>query len=61
MATEDSAKSHEETPDTAGLPPTTRAALGVVGAWSDLDWDEMIDALDEIGHQNQPTPPIDEP
>jgi hypothetical protein len=34
-------------------------ALSLAGAWSDLDWDEMIDALDRIGHDSTPTPPID--
>jgi hypothetical protein len=34
-------------------------ALGLVGAWSDLDWDEMIEALDRIRHESKPTPPIE--
>jgi hypothetical protein len=33
-------------------------ALGAIGGWSDLDFDEMLDALDEIRHRNAPTPPI---
>lgn len=36
------------------------AALSVIGAWSDLDWDEMEAALDRIRHESQPTPPIDD-
>ncbi len=36
-----------------------RAALAVVGAWSDLDWDEFSSALDQIRHASPPTPPID--
>jgi hypothetical protein len=34
-------------------------ALNLAGAWSDLDWDETIDALDRIRHESVPTPPID--
>jgi uncharacterized protein (DUF433 family) len=34
-------------------------ALSLAGAWSDLDFDEMIDALDRIRHESKPTPPID--
>lgn len=33
-------------------------ALSLLGAWSDLDWDQALDALDRIRHQSQPTPPI---
>jgi hypothetical protein len=34
-------------------------ALSAIGAWSDLDFDEMLDALDRIRHQSTPTPPVD--
>ena len=34
-------------------------ALSAIGAWSDLDFDDMLDALDRIRHQSKPTPPID--
>jgi hypothetical protein len=34
-------------------------ALSAIGAWSDLDFDEMLDALDRIRHRSAPTPPID--
>ena len=34
-------------------------ALAVVGAWSDLDWDELADSLDRIRHESRPTPPVD--
>lgn len=37
----------------------TREALGVLGAWADLDWDEMEHALDRIRHESVPTPPIE--
>ena len=33
-------------------------ALQAIGGWGDLDFDEMLDALDEIRHRSQPTPPI---
>jgi hypothetical protein len=36
----------------------TQKALGVIGAWSDLDWDETVAALDQIRHESKPTPPI---
>jgi hypothetical protein len=42
------------------LPETTRDALNVIGAWADLDWDEMVEALDRIRHANPPSPPIDD-
>ncbi len=35
-------------------------ALELAGAWSDLDWDEMEQALDRIRHESKPTPPIDD-
>lgn len=35
-----------------------RQALSVIGAWSDLDWDEALDELDRIRHESPPTPPI---
>jgi hypothetical protein len=34
-------------------------ALSAIGAWSDLDWDEMESELDRIRHESEPTPPID--
>jgi hypothetical protein len=35
-----------------------RTALSLAGAWSDLDWDEMAEALDCIRHSNPPSPPL---
>jgi uncharacterized protein (DUF433 family) len=35
-----------------------KEALGMVGAWSDLDLSETLDALDRIRHESKPTPPI---
>ncbi len=34
-------------------------ALDAIGAWSDIDWDELADELDRIRHESRPTPPID--
>jgi len=36
-----------------------KRALSAIGAWSDLDFDEMLDALDQVRHRSKPTPPID--
>lgn len=36
-----------------------RAALAVIGAWSDLDWEEFSNDLDHIRHDSGPTPPVD--
>jgi hypothetical protein len=38
---------------------TLQAALGVIGAWSDLDWEELAADLDRIRHESPPTPPIE--
>jgi hypothetical protein len=35
-------------------------ARSLAGAWSDLDWEETIEALDRIRHESKPTPPIDD-
>ncbi len=50
----------EEAADAAASDQGIHQALALAGAWSDLDWDEMERALDRIGHENPPTPPIDE-
>jgi hypothetical protein len=43
----------------AALPDAVvQDALGLAGAWSDLDWEEAIAELDRIRHQSRPTPPI---
>lgn len=51
----------EESADAATPESVTQAALGAIGAWRDLDWDDMVEALDRIRHQTPPTPPIDDP
>lgn len=42
------------------LPRRTQEALAAIGAWSHLDWNDMIEALDRIRHESKPTPPIDD-
>jgi hypothetical protein len=37
---------------------TTQAALALAGVWSDLAWDELMEALDRIRHDSPPTPPL---
>jgi hypothetical protein len=49
----------EKAADAAVSPSTTQAALSVIGAWSDMDWEEMVEALDRIRHESKPTPPIE--
>ena len=34
-------------------------ALSLAGAWSDLDWQEIVEELDRIRHASPPTPPIE--
>ena len=38
----------EKAADAAVTQRATQKALGVIGAWNDLDWDEMVAALDRI-------------
>jgi hypothetical protein len=45
--------------DSIPPPDVTQAALDAIGAWSDLDWDEMEQALDRIRHESPPTPPFE--
>jgi hypothetical protein len=37
---------------------TTEAVLALAGVWSDLAWDELVEALDRIRHESPPTPPL---
>ena len=48
----------EEEADAATDQDATQAALSAIGAWSDLNLDEMLDELDRIRHESKPTPPI---
>ena len=49
----------EEEADSYVTPEDIARARAVAGAWSDLDLDEMLDALDRIRHESVPTPPIE--
>jgi hypothetical protein len=48
----------DEEADAAVGPDSIQAALDLAGAWSDLDWDEMVEGLDRIRHESPPSPPI---
>lgn len=37
----------------------TGQALRLIGAWSDLDWDEVATKLDRIRHESPPSAPIE--
>ncbi len=45
--------------DAATADEVTKRALAAIGSWSDLDWDEVEQALHRIRHESNPTPPID--
>jgi hypothetical protein len=45
--------------DAATAPAGVQRALSLMGAWSDMDWEEAVAELDRIRHESQPTPPID--
>lgn len=38
---------------------SVQEVLNLAGSWSDLDFDEMLDELDQIRHQSKPTPIFD--
>jgi hypothetical protein len=44
--------------DRALVGDITQAALALAGAWNDLAWDELAQALDRIRHESPPTPPL---
>ncbi len=48
----------EKAADAAVSQSVTQDALSVIGAWSGLDWDETLDALDRIRYESKQTPPI---
>ncbi len=52
--------SDDATADAALPRSVTEEALDTIGAWEDLDWEEMEQELYRIGHENPPTPPIEE-
>ncbi|MBI3979797.1 MAG: hypothetical protein HY331_16600 [Chloroflexi bacterium] len=50
----------DEGVDAVSTSDSVQRALSLAGAWKDLgDWNEALDALDRIRHENKPTPPID--
>ena len=51
--------SEEAQADKAVSEDATQTALDLAGAWSDLDFDEMLEALDHIRHDSKPTPPLE--
>jgi len=48
----------EQEADRVMVPSTTEDALALASAWSDLEWDELEKALDDIRHESRPTPPL---
>ena len=48
----------EEEAGSAMLDQEIQDAISLAGTWSDLDWDEMVEAFDRIRHESKPTPPI---
>ena len=50
----------EAAADASAVDDSIAEALSPGSAWQDLDWAEMERALECIGHENPPTPPIDE-
>jgi hypothetical protein len=50
----------EEAADALSSAKSIAEAHALAGVWSDLDWDEMEEALDRIRHESKPTPPIDD-
>jgi hypothetical protein len=48
----------EEEADQAVADQEVQDALSLAGAWSHLDWDDMVETLDRIRHESKPTPPI---
>jgi hypothetical protein len=48
----------EEEADQAVADQDVQDAMRLAGAWSHLDWDDMVATLDRIRHESKPTPPI---
>jgi len=48
----------EEEADQAVADQAVQDALSLAGAWSHLDWEDMVATLDRIRHESTPTPPI---
>jgi len=52
--------SEEAQADKAVSEDATQVALRLAGAWGDLNWEDMEQALDRIRHESKPTAPIDD-
>ena len=48
----------EKDADAAVADSALKKALSAIGAWSDLDWDDMERELHRIRHESKPTLPI---
>lgn len=48
----------EATADASLADELIESALNSIGAFSDLDWDELAQGLDQIRRDSSPTPPI---
>lgn len=42
----------------AASPQDELDARALAGVWADLDWDDVVEQLDRIRHESEPTPPI---
>ncbi len=49
----------EAAADAAAGDDVLQQALATIGAWSDLDWADMEQALDRIRHESEPSPPLE--
>lgn len=49
----------EAAADAAMADQALERALAAIGIWSDLDWNETAEALDQFRHESTPTPPIE--
>ena len=49
----------EAAADAAVADHALERALAAIGSWSDLDWDETVEALDRIRHESLSTSPIE--
>ena len=48
----------EDSADAAVSEADLQLAMDAIGAWSDLDWDQLEGALERNRHESTPTPPI---
>ena len=49
----------DEAADAAMPPDSVQAARALARAWSDLDWDQTVEALERIRHESTPSPFIE--